>query len=230
MASNSNTINNSVLDKLGIKTEAKAATKTLSQDTFLKLMVAQMNNQDPNKPMESGQFLSQLSQFGQLNGITQMQKSLDSLTSTLTSAMQSNQALQASTMVGRTVSVEAGKLTTTGAGQGITGYLNLPAASGGVNLKVFNASGALVKEIPLGAQPAGQVKFTWEGMDAGGSAAPAGTYTVKADALMNGTTVALTTNLDAKVESVSLGSGGAASRLNLAGLGAVGIDSVKSIK
>jgi flagellar basal-body rod modification protein FlgD len=230
MATDTNSISNSVLEKLGVKSETKTASKTLSQDTFLKLMVAQMNNQDPNKPMDSSNMLTQLSQFGQLNGITQMQKSLDTLTSTLASAMQSNQALQASTMVGRTVSVEAGKLTTMAAGQSVTGSLNLPSASGGVSLKVFNAAGSLVKEISLGAQPAGDVQFTWEGMDAGGSASPAGTYTIKAEALMNGTTVAVKTNLDAKVESVSLGTGGVGSRLNLAGLGSVGIDSVKAIR
>jgi flagellar basal-body rod modification protein FlgD len=228
MASNTNGIgsSSSVLDQLAIKSNSTAPAKTLSQDTFLKLMIAQMNNQDPNKPMESGQFLTQLSQFGQLNGITQLQKSFDSLASSL----QSNQALQASTMVGRTVSLEANKITTATAGQGVSGSVTLPAATGAVNLKVFDGAGQLVKEIPLGAQPAGEVKFAWEGMDAGGNAAPAGTYQFVVDALINGNTMGLTTKLDARVESVSLGSGGSPSKLNLAGLGSVGIDSVKTIK
>ena len=228
MASNTNGIGSgsSVLDQLAIKPSTSSPSKTLSQDTFLKLMVAQMNNQDPNKPMDSGQFLTQLSQFGQLNGITQLQKSFDSLAS----ALQSNQALQASTMVGRTVSLEANEMTTATAGQGISGSVTLPADSGAVSLKVLDSSGQLVKEIPLGAQPAGEVKFAWEGMDAGGSAAPAGTYQVVVDALLNGTSVGLTTSLDARVDSVSLGSGGSSSKLNLAGLGSVGIDSIKTIK
>jgi len=228
MASNSNSVGSGsgVLDQYAIQQSAKAANKTLSQDTFLKLMVAQMNNQDPNKPMESGQFLSQLSQFGQLNAVTQLQKSFETLASTL----QSNQALQASTMVGRTVLVEAGKMTTQTAGDKISGVISLPAQTGSLNVKVYDSTGQLVKEIPLGAQPAGEVKFTWEGMDSGGVAAPAGTYRITAQAEYNGQTVAMTTQLEARVESVSLGTNGAASRLNLAGLGAVGIDSVKAIK
>lgn len=228
MASNTNGVGSgsSVLDQLAIKSNTKSATKTLSQETFLKLMVAQMNNQDPNKPMESGQFLTQLSQFGQLNGITQLQKSFDSLAS----ALQSNQALQASTMVGRTVSLEANKMTTSTAGQGISGSMTLPSDSGAVNLKVLDSSGQLVKEISLGAQPAGEVKFAWEGMDAGGNAAPAGTYRIVADALVNGNTIGLTTQINARVESVSLGNGSTPSKLNLAGLGSVGIDSIKTIK
>ena len=228
MANNSNSIGSGsgVLDQLAIQQPIKSASKTLSQDTFLKLMIAQLNNQDPGKPMESGQFLSQLSQFGQLNAATEMQKSLESLTSML----QSNQALQASTLVGRSVLVDSDSKTLATAGDKISGVIDLPTATGSLNLKVFNSVGQLVKEIPLGAQPAGQVQFTWEGMDSGGSAAPAGTYRIVAEGSINGQTTALSTQIESRVDSVSLGAGGATSRLNLAGLGAVGIESVRAVK
>lgn len=226
MANNPISSASSVLDQLAIQQQTKSPSKTLSQDTFLKLMVAQMNNQDPGKPMESGEFLSQLAQFGQLNGITELQKSFESLAG----ALQSNQALQASTMVGRTVLVEGSQMRLAQAGEKISGQVDLPAATGDLNLKVFNAAGQLVKEIPLGAQPAGQVQFTWEGMDSGGSAAPAGTYRVTAQASINGQTLALPTLLEARVESVSLQPGGAGSRLNLAGLGSVGLENVRAVK
>lgn len=226
MASNTVNTASSVLEQLAIQQSKPTPSKTLSQDTFLKLMVAQMNNQDPQKPMESGEFLSQLAQFGSLNAITGLQKSFESLASTL----QSNQALQASTMVGRTVLVEGNFMTTGSAGAGISGVVVVPAATGELNLKVFNSSGQLVKEIPLGAQPAGQVQFNWEGLDSEGGAAPAGTYRITAEALINGQTTGLTTQLEAKVQSVSLQSGGTGALLNLAGLGSVKMDSVRAVK
>ena len=83
-----------------LKTEPKD--KSLGQDEFLELMMTQLQNQDPLNPAESGEFLSQIAQFGTVNGITELQQSF----STLASSLQSNQALQASTMVGRSVLVE----------------------------------------------------------------------------------------------------------------------------
>lgn len=216
----------SVLEQLAMQQPTRSASKTLSQDTFLKLMIAQMNNQDPSKPLESGEFLSQLAQFGSLNGITQLQKSFESLAS----ALQSNQALQASTMVGRNVLVEGNQMRLASAGDKIAGMVDLPAATGDLHMRIYNATGLLVKEIPLGAQPAGQVQFTWEGMDSGGTAAPAGIYRVTAEASINGQTVALPTLLEARVDSVSLAAGGAGARLNLAGLGAVGMEKVRAVK
>ena len=81
--------------------------KSLGQEEFLELMMTQLQNQDPLNPAESGEFLSQIAQFGTVNGITELQQSF----STLASSLQSNQALQASTMVGRSVLVESNWLT-----------------------------------------------------------------------------------------------------------------------
>ena len=166
----------SILEQLAIKQPQATRSKTVSQETFLKLMVAQMNNQDPQKPMESGEFLSQLAQFGSLNGITELQKSF----STLATALQSNQALQASTMVGRNVLVDGNQARLSSAGAKVSGAVEIPAATGDVMLKIYNPAGQLVKQISMGAQPAGQAQFTWEGLDDGGNAAPAGTYRITA--------------------------------------------------
>lgn len=214
------------LESLAIKQTEKTKGKTLDQDAFLNLMVAQMNNQDPTKPLETGEFFSQLAQFGTVSGINQLQTSFQSLAS----ALQSNQALQASTMVGRNVLVEGSRINLTSAGATVSGAVDLPQASGDVTLGVFNSAGQLVKTLSLGAQSAGLVQFTWEGLNDGGVAVPAGQYKVVAEAQIDGKSTAAKTLLEGKVESVTLLSGGAGPRLNLAGLGQIGIDAVREVR
>jgi hypothetical protein len=82
--------------------DARANDK-LGQEQFLKLMITQLNNQDPFKPLESGEFLGQLAQFGTVSGIQDLQQSFQGLAG----SMQSNQALQAAGLVGRSVYVPA---------------------------------------------------------------------------------------------------------------------------
>ncbi len=98
----------------------KTASDGLGQDAFLELMLTQIKHQDPLSPMESGDFLSQIAQFGTVNGITELNKSFAALTSSL----QSSQALQASTMVGNTVLVP-GNISELVTGGQITGAIEL---------------------------------------------------------------------------------------------------------
>ena len=71
----------------------------LSQGDFIELLVAQVKNQDPTKPMDPGQFMTQLTQSSVVNGINELQKSFD----TLANKLSSDQSLQAANLVGRTV-------------------------------------------------------------------------------------------------------------------------------
>ena len=91
---NSNTILPAELQNLALKEPVKKTDKSLGQDDFLNLMLTQLQNQDPTNPMDSSNFMSQIAQFSTVNGITDLNSSFASLSSSL----QSNQALQASTM------------------------------------------------------------------------------------------------------------------------------------
>ncbi len=213
------------LDGLAIKnSQEKKDKKSLGQDEFMKLMVAQMNNQDPTKPLENAEFLSQLAQFGTVNGITELQKSF----STLANAMQSNQALQASTMVGRSVLVPTNTINLETGGI-VEGAVDLTGSTGALNLIIKDSAGQVVKELNLGAHEEGQVSFKWDGLDDSGSAVSPGQYTITAEAAIDNTTEAMETMVMAKVDSVTL-SGAAGPQLNLAGLGTIGIDKVKQIQ
>ena len=97
------TINTQLLDSLGISSTAKNAASgagdVLGQSDFLKLMTTQLQNQDPMKPMESGEFFSQIAQFSLVSGVEELQTSFQQVAD----AMYSTQTLQASAMVGRSV-------------------------------------------------------------------------------------------------------------------------------
>ena len=82
----------------------------------------------------------------------------------------------------------------------------------------------------LGAQPAGEAAFQWDGLTAAGARAPAGLYTLAARAGAGAGTVAAKTSVVAQVESVTLGRAGAEMQLNLAGLGSVGLGTVSEIQ
>jgi flagellar basal-body rod modification protein FlgD len=172
----------------------------LGQDQFLELMIAQLKNQDPMQPMQNGEFLTQMAQFSTVSGI----QSLEDTVSGLATSLQSNQALLASSLVGRSV-LSSGNTTMIATGGSVMGAVNLPSSTPGVMLTITDASGALVQRASLGAQDAGMVRFVWDGTTADGSAAPAGTYTITAQAFDGKAVVAVPTLIEKRVDSVSLG-------------------------
>jgi flagellar basal-body rod modification protein FlgD len=204
--------------------ERRSADASLGQQQFLDLMVTQLKNQDPFKPMESGDFLGQLAQFSTVNGIGELQGSFASLASSL----QSSQALQASTMVGREVVIprETVRLET---GKSVDVAATVPADATSVRVTLTDANGQVVRQALLGPQAAGTLRFAWDGLrDDGGAAAP-GTYGVELDATIGGSPQALASAVRARVESVSLSRNGLPPTLNVAGFGPVAMSEVIEI-
>lgn len=195
----------------------------LGLTTFLKLMVTQLNNQDPFKPMENGEFLGQIAQFGSVTGLEQLNKSFESFAATVTSG----QALQAGSLVGHEVlvPVATGYLE---AGGSMRGQVDLAQSSSQVTARVTDQVGQLVREIPLGAASAGELQFSWDGMDDTGNYAPPGLYSIQIEAMQNDRAVEMQTQMFATVESVNL-SGSNGLMLNLAGLGQVSLNNVQQI-
>jgi flagellar basal-body rod modification protein FlgD len=198
---------------------------TLGGTDFLKLMLAQLKNQDPTSPVDSNTFLNQLAQLSEVQGITSLNTSFNSLSSSLSSS----QALQASSLLGHQALVNSGTANLA-AGATVTGAVNIPQTTSQAVLNISDASGALVSQINLGAQSAGLTSFSWNGITSGGSQAPAGTYTLSAQyagATSGGT--AATTLVNGTVESVSMGAGSTGLTLNVAGIGSVPFSSVQQI-
>ena len=211
-------------DSLGLglaQVPAKDNSK-LGQAEFLKLMTEQLKHQDPTKPLSNSEFLGQIAQFSTVSGIQELQGSFGQLSA----AMQSNQILQASGLVGRSVLApsERGVLAKEGT---LNGAVELPASTSQLSVGVYNTKGELVRSAQLGPQPAGLAQFSWDGITDNGQQAAPGTYLIKAEAIVDGKNQAVDTYINAKVESVSVGKDGLS--LNLGGAGAVELSKVKQI-
>ena len=217
----------SVLASLGVNPNdaAKTDKSKLGQDDFLKLMVAQLRNQDPFKPMENGDFIAQMAQFSSVTGIDGLQKSFDNFAS----SMQSNQALQASTMVGRNVLIDSNTVALAGDGSMVSGTLDLPSSASNVRVGILGVNGELLRNIHLGDQAGGQLNFTWDGRDDSGKMLPPGKYNVASLAGQGDQSYSLKTYVNAHVDSVSLNQQTRSVSLNLKDLGSVSMSDVVEI-
>ena len=201
----------------------------LSQSDFIELLVAQVKNQDPTKPMDPSQFMSQLTQSSMVNGLNELQKSFDSLATKLSS----DQSLQAAGLVGKSVLLPGGQGLLTN-GSSISGQVTLDQLASDVKLNIFNSSGEQVRTLPLGGHGAGSVQFKWDGFADDGSAMPPGNYLVTAAALINGDQQAVEVLTETRIDSISLNQSvngaPAGTLLNLASGQSVSLNEVKQIK
>ena len=126
-----------------------------TQANFLKLLVAQLNSQDPMNPMDNAQMTTQMAQLNMVSGIDKLNTTVQSM-STQFSAMQ---ALQGASIVGHDVIVNGSNLALN-AGVG-KGAINLASNADAVSVNVVTASGQVLDTINLGPQSAGQVPFSW---------------------------------------------------------------------
>ncbi len=195
----------------------------LGKNEFMKLMIAQLENQNPLDPQDNGAFISQLAEFSSLQEMQGISASVNNFTN----QFRSSQALQASAMVGRSVLVPASSSPLSPGGT-ISGMVDLKSSTGSLNISIFNGSGELVNQFNLGQQAAGTVPFVWDGTNSKGEQMPFDTYKIKAQATQNGTSTQLSTLLSANVNSVSIGQKGGIS-LNLSGMGTMPLEQVREI-
>jgi flagellar basal-body rod modification protein FlgD len=177
----------------------KKNSKELGQDDFMKLLVAQMKNQDPNNPTDNGQFLAQIAQFSMVNGIDKLGTSFDSVATN----MNSTQAMQAASLVGRQVLTETNTASLL-EGKTLGGMTEIPEFADGLNIQVRDNYGKLVKTLSTQNFKAGEYAFSWDGTNELDEVQAAGEYSVTATALVNGKHLALPVQLYNTVESVTL--------------------------
>jgi flagellar basal-body rod modification protein FlgD len=168
--------------------------------------------------------VAQLAQFSSLEGIT----TLNDTVTGLASNYNSSQALQASSLVGRSV-IAPGDKAVVDTTKSLSGTVVVPSSVASATLKITDAAGKTVRTIDLGSQKAGNASFIWDGKNDAGETVPAGTYTFGATTTIDGQSVALITNLPATVNSVTISQTGGELMLNLAGLGSVALSKVQTI-
>jgi len=206
-------------------------TQNLS-DTFLKLLVAQMNNQDPLNPVDNSQITSQMAQISTVTGIN----SLNSTVNQLVSQLQASQAVASTQLTGHTVLVPGSSLalsatsSATGSTPGLLAYggFKLAQAADSVSVTVTDASGATVRTLNLGSMNSGLQDFTWDGTTDSGAQAGAGSYSYSVSAKASGSAVSATAYSAQQVVGVAPQSDGTVQFL-LANGSQVGFSSIAQI-
>ncbi|MBU3619503.1 flagellar hook assembly protein FlgD [Polynucleobacter sp. JS-Fieb-80-E5] len=177
------TNNSSAAGSASAAISASASSASQIQDQFMTLLVAQMKYQDPTNPMNSAEMTSQMAQISTVDGVNKLNGSMNSLLT----QMQTNEAYQASSMVGKNVMVPGNTLNLTKGQANFGVQLSAPASSLKVN--VLNAAGQTVNVLTYGAEPAGTVPLSWNGKDAAGNQLPDGKYTFQLAANVAGQNV-----------------------------------------
>lgn len=215
----------SILDQFSSQAVEEESSNNLGKDEFLRLLVTQMENQNPLEPQDNGEFIAQLAQFSSLEGIDNLNDTMSGFVSNY----QSSAALEATALVGRKVQVQTDTAWMQ-QGELFTGVVELPVTSSDVQVSIYDEGGQLVRSVSMGSQPAGDHDLIWDGLNNAGEELASGMYTVRAEAQIDGNMEQLGTLLGANVNSVTLGTNGGGTVLNLAGIGKVAIEDVKTIQ
>jgi flagellar basal-body rod modification protein FlgD len=197
----------------------------LGQSDFLKLMTTQMTHQDPSNPMQNGEFLSQMAQFGTVSGIQDLQNSFASFATSISS----DQALQAASLIGRSVSVQTNQAALSAGGE-VKGSTKLESSTPNLQIVISDSStGEMIKTMDLGMQSQGAVPFTWDGTNANGTLVSPGIYNIQASANIDGKNTMLPTDIQSLVKSVTMAEGTNGLKVNLADSTSVNFSQVKQI-
>lgn len=188
-----------------------------SSDRFLKLLVAQMQNQDPLNPMDNAQVTSQMAQISTVNGI----ESLNRTVAGLNTQFVQMQVLQGTSLVGREVTVAGRSMSFDASGQVGVGGVELAGPADRVKVEILDASGRVADTLQLGALGTGRHSFEWDA-----SKAAPGSYTFRVTANSGTLPVTASPLMRDRVEAVS--AGGDTLTLELARSGNVAYTAVKA--
>jgi flagellar basal-body rod modification protein FlgD len=180
-----------------------------NEQRFLKLLVTQLNNQDPLNPMENAELTSQLAQMSTVSGI----EKLNSTLSGLVNQTGSNQVLQAASLIGYNVLSPGNTIATSEPKEGeepgkVPFAVELPGTAGDVQIKITDSTGKVVRTLDAGPMTQGVNAVTWDGKDDAGNVVPAGAYNFAVTASNEGVAVESTSLTFAQVAAVKQGASG----------------------
>jgi len=182
---------------------AASTNGTLGQNDFLKLLVTQLQQQDPLNPMDDQAYVAELAQFSSLEQLTNINSGI----TTMTSAINSQGQVNAVNFIGKDVTAAGNTIVKSGTDISQVSY-TLPSAATTVQASIFDANGNIVKTMTVGAQTAGNYSLGWDGTDSSGSQASDGTYSVTISAQgADGTALTVTPQISGTVTGVQNNSG-----------------------
>ena len=201
------------------------------RESFMTLLITQLENQDPLNPMENSEMTSQLAQINTVSGIEELNSTLEGITS----QMDANQALQASGLIGKGVMVSGqdvlveqdddGNSYTTPFG------IELAEPANQVQATIVGNGGQVLRRYDLGSVDAGVQSFEWDGKNDQGEAVTSGRYSVQLEATdSEGEKIESTALQYAVVNRVTPNDGSGSVRLDLGAIyGQIGLNDVKQI-
>lgn len=180
------------------------ASNELGKDAFLKLLTAQLSNQDPTQPVDNQAFIAQLAQFSSLEQLQGVSSRLDSLLT----ATQSGAQLNSAALVGKYVTYQATGIDVR-SGQAPPQLSGSISTAANVTALLQDAYGAPVRTIALGTVAPGTFQIPWNGLDDAGNAVPTGRYTVSVSAkAADGSSPSVPVSATGVVDQVLFSSGG----------------------
>lgn len=203
-----------------------SSTSTSSQatedsDMFMRLMIAQLQNQDPTNPADTTDFMQQISNMSMVESINNLVTNIDDLGSSLLSGQA---ALQASSMVGRQVYIESDVAQVSAPGAQVNGLVSLETSASDVRISIYDGAGNLLDRSNMGTVEAGDHNFTWVASEE----LPAGNYQIIAEQLVGDEYQEIPLYMGYTVNSVTLGQNGIGMTVNT-NAGSVSMDEVKQI-
>ncbi len=187
-----------------------AGSTTMGQETFLKLLVAQLQNQDPTAPMSNEEFVAQLAQFSSLEQLQTLNASMESIYYVNTSM---NNAAMTS-LLGQTVVAQSDTFHYDGS-DGETLYYDASTQAATATITISDADGSVVFSGSLGTLEAGEGSYTWNGKDVNGQPVSDGDYTFRIEGQdSDGSTVEIQTLIRGVVDEMAFDSGAASPSIN----------------
>ena len=159
------------------------------QDRFLKLLMTQLQAQDPMNPMDNAEITSQMAQISTVTGMENMNQTMNMLLQ----SQFANQSMMAATLIGKSVMTDGDTLTLKGEAGTAGGAVELNGPADKVMVSVTDKDGNVVRQIAIDKPTTGINKFEWDGKDGNGEALPEGEYKFKVEASNGGTAVKATT-------------------------------------
>lgn len=216
-----NTVSKDILDAVNGNRNSSSSSVDEAQNRFMTLLIEQMKNQDPLNPMDNAQVTSQMAQLSTVTGINKLNETLEGLINNVQSA----QTYQAANLIGRNVLVSGNQIMM----QGSTGVfgVNLPVGADGMTVNIKDGAGNVVRTLEYGAQSAGSLPLTWDGLTNDGTPAASGTYQFDVTAKVSGQNVIASALSFAQVLSVSNANGNV--KLNLSDASSVSASEILEV-
>lgn len=201
------------------------------RESFMTLLITQLQNQDPLNPMENSEMTSQLAQINTVSGIEELNSTLEGITS----QMDANQALQASGLIGQGVMVPGSNVMlehdSDGAPYTTPFGIELARSAPSVQATIVGQGGQVIRRLDLGSVDAGVQSFQWDGKNEQGEAVASNKYTVQLEATdAEGEKIESTALQYAVVNSVTPNDSSGSVRLDLGAIyGQISLNDVKQI-